>query len=162
MSLTQRLQCTSGCKRFMMNHHNLMTCMGWKWSWNVNLEKFSKAKKCWRRTGREGRGAPPFFVFCSFSSFLVSFRSWAWTHARHIWRQKATNTKQLQKGSLYSPLLHLSFVCFVCFTSCRTEPSSAVTAAKYYSDYSHNLFLSYWSPFLRVLCVLIPDVCGFL
>lgn len=74
MSLTRRLRRTSGRKSFM-NHHNVTTCMGWKRTWNVNLEKFSKAKSVEEEQEEEEEELLPFLLFCSFSSFLVSFRS---------------------------------------------------------------------------------------
>lgn len=153
MSLTQRLRRTSGCKRFMMNHYNLMTCMGWKWSWNVNLEKFSKAKKCWRRTGR---GAPPFsrvlLILIVPGVLQKSSLNTCLPHLETVMEGKGNKHQTTTKRIPFFSADH-SFVCFVCFTSRRTEPSSTVTAAKYYSYYSHNLFLSYWSPFLKALSV---------
>lgn len=87
MSLTQRLQRTSGHKSLMTNPGDLMTCMGCERSWNVGLEKFTKAQSVEEEQEEEDEELLLFLVFCSFSSFLVSFRSGAGTHARHIWRQ---------------------------------------------------------------------------
>lgn len=65
------------------------------------------------------------------------------------------------KGALSSPLFHLSFVCFMCFTSFRTNPSSPLAAAaKYRSCSSGNVFLSSCSSFFKALaCFFFPGKC---
>lgn len=139
MSLTRRVPRTSGRKSFMTNHPHLMTCTGWKRSWNVNLEKFSQAKRKKKKKvlkkNRKRRKRSSSSFWCSAHSQRSSCPSeverehMLATFGDNSGEERQQTLNKYIKGALSSRLLHLSFVCFMCFTSFRTKPSSTAAAA---------------------------------